>query len=271
MTPREPPREPLDPQVEDLLWQLAGLADDDDGAASGDEPDRAILERYRGGELPAEAAEALERRLAGDRRARERLAEIAGLEPRAVPGPPAGPPRRALSQPRVGWRLAASIVLAFGMAGALYLGLRAGPEAEAPHAAVVPPYEVEVHGLAERREARPSAVTRLGSTVRIVARPDGPARAGLRFALYRRGEGGVLERVPDHALHLEVERGAAVLEATAGALVGPRPGSYELALLVGPPSRETPATLTHARARELAEEGYRIEIVEIELLAEEPP
>lgn len=235
------------PGTEDLLWQLAGLPTQ--APSSSIEDDQ--IERYRWGKLPTAESRRFEERLASDDRAMERLAKVAAKSPRG-------------RQPA--FRLAASILVGALATAGLFYSLRTD-EVETV-AFTVPPYKIEVHGLADRRGAEPEASydTMPGSTVRIVARPATAAGTELGFALYRRDE-GALARIPDESLRIQVERGTAVLEAEAGSLVGAVPGLYELVLLIGARDFSAPATLASARLDALvSEQALQAHTFELRLL-----
>ncbi|MDH3403188.1 MAG: S8 family serine peptidase [Acidobacteriota bacterium] len=232
--------EHLDPETEDLLWQLSTLCSRPSLRACESPVDDDLIERYRRGELPAGERHRFERRLAADERAMERLAGV--VEKPAVRRRPA-------------LRLAASILLgALAMTGLFYT-LRTGGGETALSGAEIPAYAVTVQGLAERRGSEPEASHEImpGSRVRIVAQPATTPAPGIEFALYRRAESGTLVRIPEAAARIRVERGTAVLEAEAGDLVGPEPGLYELVMLIWPPGGlEAPASITRSELEKLA-------------------
>lgn len=223
MTPTEP---------DDLLWEISRR---DEPAGSPPPPDEALA-AYREGRVTDEEGERIEAQLADSPAARTRLAELAGV---TAPAPPpavrervlARFPGRAPRHPVRRWlaaaALAASLLLAVGYSVLHRPGLPAGLE-----------YQVTASGIARERSAGPAAgpVEAYPETrVRLVIEPQGEALAEVDFGIYRE-RGPSLERLtPGGPLTLEIRRGAAVLTGPASSLVGDRPGTYDLYLVVARP------------------------------------
>jgi hypothetical protein len=263
MNPTEP---------EDLLWEISRR----DEPAEGPPPPDEALQAYREGRLPEEEALRMEALLAASPAARARLAELAGV---AAPAPPAAVRSRVLARfpgrpsrsPVRRWlpaaALAASLVLAIGYSVWNTPSLPAGLS-----------YEVTAAGIARDRSAGKTAEALEafpGTRVRLVVEPRGEALADVGFGVYRE-RGRRLERLATSGggLSLEVRRGAAVLTAPASALVGDRPGTYDLYLVVARPG-DLPAgydvTTETDREALLEDDGRRLAYpVRLTLLAPPP-
>ena len=240
-------------EPDDLLWDLPRAGAEDDGPA----PEDAVLRAYRARELPALEETRIEWSLAGSRRGRRRLAELAGI-------PFAGSPRRSrVPLLALGLAVAAMTLIALFLAGRPDRGL--------------PAYEVRVEGQADVRGGPGGARALPGGTVRVRVEPQGAARAGVRFAAYRLEEGALIPLRDPEDVTIETERGSALLTARAESLVGSGPGTRPFFVTVssgrGAGNRrlqvmgEGPeATLRHAGA----DRAYRV-FVTIEKVREEGP
>jgi hypothetical protein len=188
------------PEPDDLLWDLPRAGTEDDGPA----PDDATLRAYRAGALPGQEETRLEWTLAGSRRGRLRLAELAGI---------GLTPRRRSRLPLVSAALAMAAMIAIAV---LIVGGRER---------ALPSFEVRVEGQADVRGAAGAARSLPGGTVRVRVEPRGEARAGVRFGAYRLGEGVLVPLREPEDVRIETNRGSALLLARAERLVGDRPGT----------------------------------------------
>jgi hypothetical protein len=122
----------------------------------------------------------------------------------------------------------------------LAIGLNLRPRANLPPDLS---YRVTISGMAQERSARSAASEAEvypQTRVRIAAEPLGAAIADLEFGLYRRAEHGLVRVGPGEGLAVEVYRGAAVFTGRAGDLVGERPGTHELYVVVARPGQLPP-------------------------------
>jgi hypothetical protein len=228
-----------DPESDELLWELPRAETADDRPA----PDDAELHAYRGGSLPPVAAGRLEWRLAGSRRGRARLAELAGIRLDS-PAPP-----RATS-----FRLAAAmlaVAATIGITALLVVG-RGTPWTEAPRP--LPEFTIRAEGLAATRGLPGDARALPGGRVRVVVEPRGDAIPGLRFAAYRIEDGGLARLVEPGEVAIEVDRGSAVLTARAERLIGAARGTRPFFVVVGAGGR-FPDRVPLAAAGPVAELG----------------
>lgn len=223
MNPTEP---------DDLLWEISRR----DEPAGGPPPPDEVLAAYREERLSEEETERIEALLAASPAARARLAELAGV---AAPAPPAAVRARVLARfpgrpaknPARRWlpaaALAASLILAIGYS---VLNTPSLPTGLA--------YEVTAGGIArDRSTERPTGIVEAfpDTRVRLAVEPRGDALADVAFGIYLE-RGDRLERLATGGrIALETRRGAAVLTAPASALVGERPGTYGLYLVVARP------------------------------------
>ncbi len=214
----------------ELLWRLAGGDPGNDPP-----PPDEVLVAYREGRLSPAEEEALETLLIASRPARERLVALAGV---TLPTPRPSVrthvlARRPDRRPRVLWwtaAAAAALLLVFGLT-----------VLRPPRLPSDATFTATLTGLAQSRSAPGAGETpettrkteALPDTrVRILVEPEGPARAGVEFGLYRPA-GSRLERLtPSHELRLDVGRGVARFEATARHLVGEVPGAHWLYVVV---------------------------------------
>jgi hypothetical protein len=237
-----------DIDLEELLWQLSARQE-----GSAPAPDDAALRAYREGRLGPEAATAVERALAESRQGRERLAQLAEIEPE---GPPAelrarilaqAPGRAGLSaapgrgrvlesavkflrRPRGRWGLAlAATVLLATVAWRFFVP--AGLPADLQ-------FQVSASGLAEvRGEQHVTGPISAGpdTVVTLTMEPVGQAVNRVDFALYRLRDRS-LERVDTlPGVNREVYRGAARFSARAAMLAGPTPMPKNLFLVAARP------------------------------------
>lgn len=236
------------PDTKELLWELSRLAEGEPTTTPSDE----VLEAYRSGALSQEQAAQVEVLLGRDAAARKRLAELAGLSPPPLPKSarrkflqavpvrdrerPSGArlrrvPRHPVVLPRH-WLTAAAVVLVT-LVGAFFLLQPEGPSKRSQ----LPAVEASIQGLAEVRQG--PRVPAAGSDF-TTAEPDtavtvgvvvDPPRAGLEVGLYaHRPQRNVVERLPLEATW--ESRSTAVFRAPARVLVGERPGSYRLFVVV---------------------------------------
>ena len=188
------------PEPDELLWELPRAGSEDEGPA----PDDGTLRAYRARELSGPEETRVEWSLAGSRRGRLRLTELAGIGPL--------PPSR---------RVFPMFVAAVGVAAMLALALLVIRGRDG----AVPVFEIVVEGEADVRGEPGTARSLPGGTVRVHVEPRGEAQADVRFGAYRL-EGDVLVplREPED-VQVEIARGAAVLTARAERLVGELPGT----------------------------------------------
>ncbi len=99
-------------------------------------------------------------------------------------------------------------------------------------------FTVSLDALAERRSASGAEAAGAGDTaypetlLTLVVEPRENGVAGLEFGLYVERERRLERRRPGRRLTLEVDRGTATFEALAGDLLGDRPGTYSLFVVV---------------------------------------
>lgn len=230
---------------EDLLWSLASRARAGEGSAGLTDRD---LEKYREGSLDPEKEKEVELALATDRRARERLAEIAGIK---LPGPPVELRERVLrrrpkalkGKRRPRWRRWWP-----GLVTAAVLALSLLPLLRPPALPEDLAFDLSAQGLSSVRGLDPAPASEeplieaySETRIRVRLEPRGEARSGLRFRIYRR-DGNALHRVvPEPPLSLEVSRGAALLEGPAAALAGATAGGFDFFFVVHRPG-DAPAS-----------------------------
>lgn len=193
------------------LWDLPRIPGGDDGPA----PPDTDLAAYRAGSLHPRQETRLEWRLAGSRRGRARLAELAG-----IPAAPAPSARRGRA-----FLLSAALL---GVAATLLLALLL--VRPVPHS--LPAFEVRAEGLARTREGPGGAVALPDGPVRVVVEPAGQAMPDLRFALYRQEEGRLTRLAEPGEVAVAVDRGSAILTARADRLVGREGGTRTFYLVV---------------------------------------
>jgi hypothetical protein len=202
-------------ESEDLLWELPRAEGQDHRPA----PPDASLQAYRAGSLPSRDATRLEWALAGSRRGRERLAELAGISL-------APPTRRGKGLHRLApTALALAAMLAVA---ALLIVQRRDP---------LPVFEVRVEGLASVRGEAGQARALAQGTVRVRVEPRGEARAGLRFGAYRLDQGVLVRLQEPEEVRTEADRASAVLTARAERLVGRAPGTRPFFVVVSEQTR----------------------------------
>lgn len=227
----------MTPRTEDdRLWELHRVETYDDGPA----PDETVLVAYRNGVLSDSETTRVEWRLAGSRRGRARLAELAGIRLDA----PAAP-----SAPR--FRLVAAVLATAATVAiaALLVAGRGWLPGVAPRP--IPEFSVRAEGLAATRGTAGTARALASGRVRVVVEPQGDAASGLTFAAYRLdAQGLTLLSEPGDVTITEV-RGSAAMTATAAALIGPSPGTRPFYVVVARGDR-LPARVSAADASALA-------------------
>ncbi len=189
-----------DREPDELLWDLPRAGTQDAGPA----PDDTTLQAYRAGALAGPEETRVEWSLAGSRRGRLRLAQLAGIGLFD---------RRRSALP---W-----MVSALGVAAMIVLALllaRGGERA-------LPAFDVRVEGQADVRGGPGPARSLAQGTVRVRVEPRGEARAGVHFAAYRLDAGALVVLREPEDVRIETDRGSAVLVARAERLVGDRPGT----------------------------------------------
>lgn len=230
------------PDRERLLWELSSAIEEREDGVPADR----VLAAYREGGLSKDERERVETVLAGNREARRRLAQLAGV---ALPNPPArvrdrvlfALPRRSARPTQLRRRVAVAAAAVLAMATGYWLlatrgvsqfpgGLPAGLE-----------YDVEVRAIADlRSEAAGTGDWAYPQTpLSIVVEPRADGVAGVAFGLYveRRGR---LERLwprpwpwsRGRRISFTRHRGAATFEGLAADILGPEPGTYGLFVVV---------------------------------------
>lgn len=224
-------------------------------ADTGEVPDDASLHDYRAGHLETQAATRLEWRLSRSRRGRQRLAELAGVEPAA----PSGTVRdRVLgtAQARRSNRRLPIFAAAAAMAAMVLLALWIGSPGSDP--AGLPAgldFDVRLEGLAQVRGAETSTQAYADTPVRISIEPKDLAVDGLQFRVYGRRGDSLVRLDNDTTVSVTAHRGAAEIVALSAAdLAGPEPGLHELYLLVSPQG-ELPAVVATAEDLENLSSG----------------
>jgi hypothetical protein len=210
---------------DDRLWDLPRVETQDDGLA----PPDAVLAAYRSGALPPGETTRIEWRLAGSRRGRARLAELAGIKLEV-------PAARRLRRTRLAAALLAAAA-SIGIAALLIVG-RGRPEV--PATRPIPEFELRVEGLASARGVPGEARAYASQRVRVLVEPRGDAVSGLTFAAYRLDANGLTRLEEPREIGVVVERGSATLTAEAGRLVGPAAGTrsfFVVAARAAPPGR----------------------------------
>ena len=202
---------------EELLWELPRAESLDDAPA----PPDATLIAYRAGTLPSREGTRVEWRLAGSRLGRARLAELAGIRLDA-PARSTGARGRIVAATLA---VAASIVLA-----TLFVLKRGEPELPAPRP--LPEFALRAEGLAPTRGIPGDARALADGRVRVFVEPRGDAIPGLSFAAYRLDESGLTRLVEPAEVAVEIDRGSAILTATAARLVGPTVGTRPFFVVV---------------------------------------
>ena len=196
---------------DELLWELPRAEGADDAPAPADP----VLAAYRAGTLAPEQEARIEWTLAGSRRGRARLAELAGIR-LALPAP-----RRRLRGPLAAAMLATAATL--GIAALLVLG-RGGP--------VVPDFDVRAEGLATVRGVPGEARALPDGRVRVRVEPRADGIPDLRFAAYRVEPGALVRLAEPGEIAIEVDRGAALLTARVDRLIGAREGTRPFYVVV---------------------------------------
>jgi hypothetical protein len=207
-----------DPESDELLWELPRAETADDRPA----PDDSMLHAYRQGGLPPIEAGQLEWRLAGSRRGRARLAELAGVRIDAPARPATTSYRRAAAVLAVAATIGIAVLLVVG---------RGTPWTQAPRP--LPDFAIRAEGLATTRGRPGDARALPDGRVRVVVEPRGDAIPGLHFAAYRLDESGLTRLIEPAELAIEADRGSAVLTARADRLIGPAPGTRPFFVVVG--------------------------------------
>jgi hypothetical protein len=245
-----------EPERDDLLWELPRAEEQDDRPA----PVDGDLRAYRAGTLPAGEATRLEWHLAGSRRGRERLAELAGIA-FGVSGARPGGLRRLVP---------VALALAAILALALLLVLQRRDPA-------LPVYAVRVEGLAGERAEAGDARALAGGAVRVRIEPEGEARAGVRFAAYRLERDTLVRLEEPTEVTSEASRGSAVLTARAGRLVGERAGTRPFFVVVSEQRRGLPPRVAVAGSdpeqslrRAGAGRVHRVSLTIVEAREDEP-
>lgn len=241
---------------EDLLWSLASEPEPGPEEGSSQELSDELLERYRAGALDPEEEKLIEAGLASDRKARERLAELAGLR---LPHPPLHLRQKILAH-RPGAERPGSVETErhrwggtrwwVGAAAAAVLVLSLLPLLRQPGLPPGTEYTVEIQGLAETRTSgpfegpAPSTVEAYPDTrVRIRVEPRGEALDEVELSLYRL-EPPRLERLALEApLRTRMLRGTALIEGPARAFVGEALENVTLFIVAHHPGDAPPATL----------------------------
>lgn len=194
----------------ELLWELPRAEGQDDRPAPAD----ATLEAYRAGTLDASARARVEWELAGSRKGRARLAELAGVRLEARPGKPV----------RIG-HVAAALAAAASLVLMIWI-------ASPPDSRGLPAFDLRVEGLATDRGTAGSARARAGMSVRVTVEARGDSVPNVRFSAYRLATGRLTRLAEPADVAIEVERGNALITARAERLVGPEPGTRPFYVVV---------------------------------------
>jgi hypothetical protein len=216
-----------DPEPEDLLWELPRAEGQDDAPT----PPDSVLIAYRAGSLPAREGTRLEWGLAGSRSGRARLAELGGIRLDA-PARGSGARRHFVAAILA---VAATLVLA-----TLFVWKRGEPVLPTPHP--LPEFALRVEGLASRRDVAGGAQALADGRVRVVVEARGEAIPGLSFAAYRLDESGLTRLIEPAEIAVNIDRGSAILTASAERLVGPALGTRPFFVVVT--DRALPGRLT---------------------------
>ncbi|MEM1179132.1 MAG: hypothetical protein AAGM22_12360 [Acidobacteriota bacterium] len=195
---------------------------------------------YIAGTFDVQTTRRLDQRLAESPTGRRRLLALQGVD---GAGPPPHVRRRflrsaeRLRSARSRWRgpaaaLAAVLLLAVGWSLLQKPTLPSSLD-----------YRVNVRGLSEVRDAEGAAALKAtpSTRLRFEVEPRDLAEREVEFGLYRRSDGGLLQRVTD-SVTVRVVRGAATVEVDAGAALGESPGRYPLWLAVARPG-DLPASI----------------------------
>ena len=202
---------------DELLWELPKV-EIDDGPAPPD--DR--LHAYRQGGLDLAEQARLEWDLAGSRRGRARLAELAGIDLATRPAIPI-PTRRP-------WRIAAAaLAAAASIVLAVWIALP-------PDAPPLPAFDVRVQGLAADRGAVTTAEAHVDTLVRVTVEATASSLPSVRFFAYRRDASALTLLTEPGDLAVVADRGNAVITARAVSLVGPGSGTRTFYVVVAPTS-----------------------------------
>ena len=104
-------------------------------------------------------------------------------------------------------------------------------------------YEVRIQGASEIRSDTTESVAYPETRLRVWVEPIDRSGGPVQFALYRE-DSGVLRRIQRSDLLAErIERGAALFEARAAALLGSQPGRRSLFIVVSAPEAPLPETV----------------------------
>lgn len=236
--------------VELLLWEMSRGSAEEDIAAAADE----LLLAYQAGELPADDAAGVESVLEQSRPARERLAELAGVE---CDQAPARVRRRLFGENhpnnnagnRLGrswWQLAAAAALVATLGGFAWRQLALPEPADAISFGALE-FDVSAVAVAWSRSGDDSSRTQeqieayadTEVQFRVEARDAVPGTFAL--TIYR-ADGGELYRV-EQGLEHEQFQGAASVKGSARQFAGSeRAGDHQLFLVVGS-ADDLPATI----------------------------